>query len=160
MKDFPEFRKMSGNVSKHVTLVSEMSEKIGDRDLLEISVLEQEMACYDDHKTHCRAGAAHKMRNKTYKPPLASAPSCPLSKVGRALLRGRYTPLRGGGCQPAFPAQPRVYQNGVQPPPSRWPGKKFDGAFLCTFIAQPSHRGRTGRASQPRFSSPSPASCA
>jgi len=52
MKDYPEFRKMSGNVSKHVTLVSDMSEKIAKRDLLEISVLEQEMACYDDHKTH------------------------------------------------------------------------------------------------------------
>lgn len=38
---------MSGNVSKHVTLVSEMSEKIVERDLLEISVLEQELACYD-----------------------------------------------------------------------------------------------------------------
>eukprot|EP00668_Euglena_longa_P015089 GGOE01019138.1.p1 GENE.GGOE01019138.1~~GGOE01019138.1.p1 ORF type:complete len:587 (-),score=255.76 GGOE01019138.1:373-2016(-) len=52
MRDYPDFRKMSGNVSKHVTLVSEMSEKIVDRDLLEISVLEQEMACYDDHKAH------------------------------------------------------------------------------------------------------------
>uniref|UniRef100_A0A7S4LBG7 Uncharacterized protein n=1 Tax=Eutreptiella gymnastica TaxID=73025 RepID=A0A7S4LBG7_9EUGL len=52
MRDYPKFREMSGNVSKHVNLVGEMSERINERDLLNVSVLEQEMACYDEHSKH------------------------------------------------------------------------------------------------------------
>ncbi|KAI2642776.1 GIDA-domain-containing protein [Xylaria nigripes] len=35
IEEYPEFRKLSGNVSKHVTLVSELSRRVGEENLLE-----------------------------------------------------------------------------------------------------------------------------
>ena len=49
MEEYPEFRKLSGNVSKHVTLVSELSRRVGAHNLLEVSELEQSLACNDNH---------------------------------------------------------------------------------------------------------------
>jgi len=49
IEEYPEFRKLSGNVSKHVTLVSELSRRVGTENLLEISELEQSIACNDNH---------------------------------------------------------------------------------------------------------------
>jgi hypothetical protein len=49
IEEYPEFRKLSGNVSKHVTLVSELSRRVGVENLLEISELEQSIACNDNH---------------------------------------------------------------------------------------------------------------
>jgi hypothetical protein len=49
VEDYPEFRKLSGNVSKHVTLVSELSRKVGEHNLLDVSELEQSLACNDNH---------------------------------------------------------------------------------------------------------------
>ena len=49
VEDFPEFRKLSGNVSKHVTLVGELSRRVGGDGLLDISELEQSLACNDNH---------------------------------------------------------------------------------------------------------------
>jgi hypothetical protein len=51
IEDFPEFRKLSGNVSKHVTLVGELSRKVGAHNLLDVSELEQSLACTDNHAT-------------------------------------------------------------------------------------------------------------
>ena len=51
IEDYPEFRKLSGNVSKHVTLVSELSRRVGSENLLEVSELEQSLACNDNHGT-------------------------------------------------------------------------------------------------------------
>ena len=45
---------MSGTVSKHVTLVSELSRLVGCRGLLEISELEQEIVSDGDHKEMLR----------------------------------------------------------------------------------------------------------
>ncbi|KAL3592520.1 hypothetical protein D5086_011160 [Populus alba] len=42
---YPEYRKMHGNVSKHVTLVTEMSKIVGERRLMLISEREQDLAC-------------------------------------------------------------------------------------------------------------------
>ena len=39
----------AGNVSKHVTLVSELSRRVGSENLLEVSELEQSLACNDNH---------------------------------------------------------------------------------------------------------------
>eukprot|EP01006_Ploeotia_vitrea_P019601 TRINITY_DN51813_c0_g1_i1.p1 TRINITY_DN51813_c0_g1~~TRINITY_DN51813_c0_g1_i1.p1 ORF type:complete len:627 (-),score=93.29 TRINITY_DN51813_c0_g1_i1:1333-3156(-) len=52
MHKFPEFKKMGGNVSKHVNLVGAISEEVKQRGLLEISVVEQEIACDNDKQTH------------------------------------------------------------------------------------------------------------
>ena len=49
IEDYPEFRKLSGNVSKHVTLVGELSRRVGADSLLDVSELEQSLACNDNH---------------------------------------------------------------------------------------------------------------
>lgn len=49
VEDYPEFRKLSGNVSKHVTLVGELSRRVGEDSLLDASELEQSLACNDNH---------------------------------------------------------------------------------------------------------------
>ncbi|KAK9468957.1 Sec1-like protein [Lipomyces arxii] len=49
VEEYPEFRRLSGNVTKHVTLVSELSRLVGQDNLLEISELEQSLACNENH---------------------------------------------------------------------------------------------------------------
>ncbi|KAF2750361.1 Sec1-like protein [Sporormia fimetaria CBS 119925] len=49
IEDFPEFRKLSSNVTKHVTLVGELSRRVGEENLLEVSELEQSIACTENH---------------------------------------------------------------------------------------------------------------
>ncbi|KAI9751388.1 MAG: vacuolar protein sorting-associated protein 45 [Lichina confinis] len=49
VEEYPEFRKLSGNVSKHVTLVGELSRQVSEDSLLETSELEQSLACNDSH---------------------------------------------------------------------------------------------------------------
>ena len=56
VEDFPEFRKLSGNVTKHVTLVSELSRRCGVDDLLNVSELEQSLACSDNHASDLKVG--------------------------------------------------------------------------------------------------------
>lgn len=51
VEDYPEFRRLSGNVSKHVALVSELSRVISQQQLLEVSQLEQSLACNDSHNS-------------------------------------------------------------------------------------------------------------
>ncbi|KAG6476642.1 vacuolar protein sorting-associated protein 45 homolog isoform X1 [Zingiber officinale] len=43
--NYPEYRKMQGNVSKHVTMVTEMSRIVDERKLMTVSQTEQELAC-------------------------------------------------------------------------------------------------------------------
>lgn len=43
--NYPEYRKMHGNVSKHVTLVTEMSKIVEERKLMVVSQTEQDLAC-------------------------------------------------------------------------------------------------------------------
>jgi len=50
VENYPQFKKMSGTVSKHVTLVSELSRLVAKRNLLEISELEQELVSGGDLK--------------------------------------------------------------------------------------------------------------
>jgi vacuolar protein sorting-associated protein 45 len=45
---YPEFSKMAGNVSKHVTLTSELDNRIRSRVLLDVSELEQDIACNEN----------------------------------------------------------------------------------------------------------------
>lgn len=49
VEQYPQFRKMSGTVSKHVTVVGELSRLVGVHNLLEISETEQQLACHDEH---------------------------------------------------------------------------------------------------------------
>mmetsp|Transcript_50468 Transcript_50468/g.117822 ORF Transcript_50468/g.117822 Transcript_50468/m.117822 type:complete len:577 (-) Transcript_50468:93-1823(-) len=52
---YPEFRRMSGNVSKHVAVVHELSRIVDSQDLLKASQLEQEIACSENRQEHFRA---------------------------------------------------------------------------------------------------------
>ena len=49
VEEYPEFRKLSSNVTKHITLVGELSRKVGELSLLDVSELEQSLACNDNH---------------------------------------------------------------------------------------------------------------
>ncbi|XP_055384171.1 vacuolar protein sorting-associated protein 45 [Condylostylus longicornis] len=49
VETYPQFRKMSGTVTKHVCVVGELSNLTAKRMLFDISELEQEMACKGDH---------------------------------------------------------------------------------------------------------------
>lgn len=56
VEDYPEFRRLAGNVSKHVTLVSELSRRVDKDILLEVSELEQSLACNDNHTNDLKVG--------------------------------------------------------------------------------------------------------
>lgn len=45
VENYPEYRKQQGNVSKHVTLMTEMSRIVDERQLMSVSQTEQELAC-------------------------------------------------------------------------------------------------------------------
>ncbi|XP_077362359.1 vacuolar protein sorting-associated protein 45 [Festucalex cinctus] len=49
--NYPQFKKMSGAVSKHVTVVGELSRLVAERRLMEVSEVEQELACQNDHSS-------------------------------------------------------------------------------------------------------------
>ena len=49
VENYPQFRAMSGTVSKHVSLVGELSRLVDVRDLLACSEAEQELACQSNH---------------------------------------------------------------------------------------------------------------
>ncbi|CAF3854650.1 unnamed protein product [Rotaria sp. Silwood2] len=49
VESYPQFKKLSGTVSKHVTIVSELSRLVGLYNLLEVSETEQNLICQNDH---------------------------------------------------------------------------------------------------------------
>lgn len=51
VENYPQFKKMSGTVSKHVTIVSELSRLVTERSLLDVSEVEQDLACQSDHSS-------------------------------------------------------------------------------------------------------------
>lgn len=57
VENYPQFKKMSGTVSKHVTVVGELSRLVGMHNLLEISECEQELACQNDHSASLQVRA-------------------------------------------------------------------------------------------------------
>mmetsp|Transcript_29069 Transcript_29069/g.25712 ORF Transcript_29069/g.25712 Transcript_29069/m.25712 type:complete len:325 (+) Transcript_29069:466-1440(+) len=54
MEAYPEFKKYSGNVAKHVNIMSELSKKIEKRKLLTVSEIEQDMAIKTAKSEHAR----------------------------------------------------------------------------------------------------------
>lgn len=49
IENYPQFKKMSGTVAKHVTMVGELSRIVGNHGLMDISECEQELSCQGDH---------------------------------------------------------------------------------------------------------------
>jgi len=56
VEEYPEFRKLSGNVGKHVALVGELSRLVEKENLLEVSELEQSLACNEHHNNDLKVG--------------------------------------------------------------------------------------------------------
>lgn len=54
VEDYPEFKKLGGNVSKHVTLLAELSRTVEAEHLLEVSELEQSLASNESHASDLR----------------------------------------------------------------------------------------------------------
>ncbi|XP_028159972.1 vacuolar protein sorting-associated protein 45 [Ostrinia furnacalis] len=52
VEQYPLFKKMSGTVTRHVTVVGELSALVARHNLLDVSELEQEIACQSDHAKH------------------------------------------------------------------------------------------------------------
>jgi len=50
VESYPEFRAMSGSVSKHVSVVGELSRQVSSYNVFDLSAAEQELACQTDHK--------------------------------------------------------------------------------------------------------------
>lgn len=48
---YPQFKKLSGNVSKHVTVVGELNAIVNKYSLLDVSEVEQDISCHTDHST-------------------------------------------------------------------------------------------------------------
>lgn len=49
VETYPLFKKLSGTVSKHITVVGELSSLVEKHNLLQVSELEQELSCQSDH---------------------------------------------------------------------------------------------------------------
>ncbi len=49
VENYPQFKKMSGTVSKHVTVVGELSRLVSSHGLMDVSECEQELVCQSDH---------------------------------------------------------------------------------------------------------------
>ncbi|KAJ8969177.1 hypothetical protein NQ314_001880 [Rhamnusium bicolor] len=49
---YPQFKKLSGNVTKHVTVVGELSAMVTKYHLLDVSEVEQEISSQNDHSSH------------------------------------------------------------------------------------------------------------
>ncbi|KAI9333982.1 Sec1-like protein [Obelidium mucronatum] len=54
INDMKNFRKLSGNVTKHVTLVGELSRRVEADGLLEVGEVEQSLACSENHANDLR----------------------------------------------------------------------------------------------------------
>lgn len=49
VETYPQFKKMSGTVAKHVNVVGELSSMVAKNMLMDVSELEQEIVSQDDH---------------------------------------------------------------------------------------------------------------
>jgi len=49
VKNIPDIKKLGGNVTKHMTLIEELQRQVKNRRLLDVSELEQELACVENH---------------------------------------------------------------------------------------------------------------
>jgi vacuolar protein sorting-associated protein 45 len=50
VEEYPEFRRLGGNVTKHVTLVGELSRLVERDDMLSVSEVEQSLASQESHQ--------------------------------------------------------------------------------------------------------------
>lgn len=77
VEEYPEFRKLGGNVSKHVALVGELSRIVGRDKLLEVGEVEQGLAT--------SSGADFRVSNES-KYPFPSYVNCVIHRLSKVLL--------------------------------------------------------------------------
>ena len=82
VESYPEFRKFSGDVTKHVTLLGEINRLVSEQSLMEVSQVEQELACNEHHSR-----AVSDVEELLRKPSIAIA-----NKVRPVLLYALLTP--------------------------------------------------------------------
>lgn len=58
VEEYPEFKKLGGNVAKHVSLVGELSRVIERDELLSVSELEQSLAANESHAADYKVSTA------------------------------------------------------------------------------------------------------
>ncbi|KAF2884618.1 hypothetical protein ILUMI_21554 [Ignelater luminosus] len=63
VETYPQFKKLSGNVSKHVTVVGELSSMVNKYCLLDVSEIEQEITSQTDHSSQLQS--IRKLLNNT-----------------------------------------------------------------------------------------------
>lgn len=68
LERYPEFRSKSINVSKHVAVIGELSRLIDVCQLLDVSEVEQEVSCSNDHNGH-KEEVLNRIRNSKIKNP-------------------------------------------------------------------------------------------
>ena len=51
IETYPQFKKLSGTVTKHVTLIDELSRFVNLNNMLELSETEQELISHADHSS-------------------------------------------------------------------------------------------------------------
>jgi vacuolar protein sorting-associated protein 45 len=68
MDQFPELRSRQHIVSKHVAIMGELARLVESCRLFDVSVLEQNLACHDDHSAHWR-DLLHKLNDPGIKVP-------------------------------------------------------------------------------------------
>lgn len=57
VEEYPEFKRLGGNVTKHVTLVGELSRLVERDDLLGVSEVEQSLASQESHQADLKVGS-------------------------------------------------------------------------------------------------------
>src|SRR4051794_8787204 len=56
VEEYPEFRKLGGNVSKHVALIGELSRRVAQEEIYQCSEVEQSLACVERHGEDLKVG--------------------------------------------------------------------------------------------------------
>ncbi|XP_060889947.1 vacuolar protein sorting-associated protein 45 isoform X1 [Labrus mixtus] len=93
--NYPQFKKMSGTVSKHVTVVGELSRLVSERQLMEVSELEQELSCQNDHSNAQQVESTNTLHTAPCRQREVShrAPHCPL-QAERSITQLHTAPCR------------------------------------------------------------------
>ncbi|XP_073989668.1 vacuolar protein sorting 45 isoform X2 [Rhodnius prolixus] len=76
VEHYPNFKKMSGTVSKHLVIIGELSSLVTKRSLLEVSEMEQEMACQDQHSQHL-----HRLKSLIHNSKIMNEDACRLVMI-------------------------------------------------------------------------------
>ena len=90
VENMAEFKKIANNALKHAAVVGEITRVLGERHLIEVSTLEQSIACTSDHASH-----VEKLKDKIKDPKLH-----PEDKLRLALLYTLRYETHGGNRIP------------------------------------------------------------